>query len=115
MLNKFAAGITAVVFAATLGACGSTNDGKSQAENTTQASSQSTSQKKADQEIPNLKSKTLFEAITELRDRGVRYEVSGKHFEHKTESNNTRSWIVEDQKTVNDGQGVELKVAKKSD
>jgi len=44
--------------------------------------------------VPSLEDATLFDAITALREAGLRYEISGEGYDTKEEAYNTREWQV---------------------
>lgn len=48
-------------------------------------------------QVPDLKNKTLFDAITELRELRLNYEFTNEDFDPKAERYNTRDWTVVDQ------------------
>lgn len=51
-------------------------------------------------QVPDIEGRTLFEAITALREAGLRYEVSGDDFDMEEDSQNTRDWTVTGQSPV---------------
>lgn len=55
------------------------------------------SQQASQVRVPDLKDKTLYEAITALREVKLNYEVGNGDFDPAAEKNNTREWVVEEQ------------------
>lgn len=55
------------------------------------------SQQASQVQVPDLENKTLYEAITALREVKLNYEVGNQDFDPAAEKLNTRDWLVEDQ------------------
>lgn len=51
-------------------------------------------------QVPDIEGRTHFEAITALREAGLRYEAPGDDFDMEEDSQNTRDWTVTGQSPV---------------
>lgn len=71
--------------------------GNSESAETTQVPASSESHHAPSVAVPDLKNKTLYEAITALREVKLNYEVGNEDFDPAAEKHNTRDWVVEEQ------------------
>lgn len=71
--------------------------GNSESDENTEGPASGESQQVSQVKVPDLKDKTLYEAITALREVKLNYEVGNEGFDPAAEKNNTRDWLVEAQ------------------
>lgn len=71
--------------------------GNSESDGNTNDPTSGESQQASQVQVPDLKDKTLYEAITELREVKLNYEVGNNEFDPATEKHNTRDWVVQEQ------------------
>lgn len=71
--------------------------GNSESDENTEGPTSAESQQASQVRVPDLKDKTLYEAITALREVKLNYEVGNEDFDPAAEKNNTRDWVVEEQ------------------
>ncbi|PBB08068.1 hypothetical protein CKW39_09575 [Kocuria sp. WRN011] len=71
--------------------------GNSESEENSEGPASGESQQASQVKVPDVKDKTLYEAITALREVKLNYEVSNEDFDSAAEKHNTRDWVVEEQ------------------
>ena len=115
-MKKITTILATAIACAALTACGTASDqdhAKSQntssAVSTTAAASGSATKSSA-KDVPNYKGRSLYDAVTDLRERKVAYKPVGEGFVFKDEVKRTRDWTVTGQKVIDNGSTVELMV-----
>lgn len=88
---------TKLIAISLLGSIALVGCGNSESDQSAEGPASGESQQASQVQVPDLKGKTLYEAITALRELKLNYEVGNEDFDSAAEKHNTRNWVVEEQ------------------